>query len=129
MKTFQWLKSACFSTGLAGACLILGISQSIAMSQEMRPAPRWMLGQISQKSTYDTTIVIVAKGETIVMRRAESNCSCLRVRMSERVAKPGDSISLRLTYDAKDKGHFYKRVTLLGNGLEWDNIIVRGEVR
>lgn len=123
MKTCQWLKKAYSKMLILTTIILIGYAPT-AMAQK----PIWMLGDIAHKSAKDTTVVIVATKQPIVITSIKSNCSCLKAKINKRAAQIGDTIEISLKYNAKDKGFFFKKVELIGNGLTWNEIIVRGKV-
>lgn len=65
----------------------------------------------------------------IVIYKSIVDCNCIKVSYSPRPILKGDSTIVEVTYTPKDKGVFYKTVTLknsTGNDL---NLIVRGTVK
>ena len=124
MKTCQWPRNAYYKTKIILILLLISCSNN-TMAQQ----PKWMLGDITHKSTKDTTVIIVAQKQPIVVTSIKSNCSCLKAKINKRAAQIGDTLEIYLKYNGKDKGFFFKKVELEGKGLQWNEIIVRGEVK
>ena len=124
MRICRWLRRACFKiTVVAVLILVSHVGDAVAQP------PKWQLGKIAHKSTRDTLFTVIARKQPIILANIKSNCSCLRVEVSKRAVQIGDTLKIKLRYNAKDKGFFYKKVELNGRGLEWNEIVVRGEVQ
>ena len=124
MKTCLWPKKA-FSKSITLVTVILLSFTTSAIAQH----PKWMLGEIENKTTKDTTILIIADKQPVIVTSMKSNCSCLKAKIDKHAAQVGDTLRIYLRYNAKDKGFLFKKVELTGKGLPWYEIVVRGEVK
>ena len=127
MKTYQWQRQTYFRVSLISVLFLNLFSASHAMTSE--PAPTWHLGTIDHKAKHDTIIKVIARAKPIIITKIQSNCSCLKGKVNKRAVQVGDTLEITLNYDAKDKGHFYKKLEIGGKGVKWEEIIVRGEVK
>lgn len=84
-------------------------------------------GKIS-KVTVKNYTVYNRSSQPIVIISATTDCNCTKVAYSPRPIKGGDSTILKVTYSPKDKGAFYKSVTIKNSSNKDLKFIVRGSV-
>lgn len=65
----------------------------------------------------------------LVIYDVETSCGCTNVDWDSKPIKPGNSATLKISYDAKETGRFVKTVTVYGNfELGTRSIIFKGIV-
>ncbi len=66
----------------------------------------------------------------LVIVDAEVNCKCTKVKYDKRPVMPGGKGTITVSYDAKQTGTFYKRITLRNNIYPQGLVLtIKGEVR
>ena len=69
-------------------------------------------------------------GGPLVITAGETSCGCTRVSYNKKPVKPQAKDSIVVTYDAKETGAFYKKVTIKSNAPEGDIVLsVKGTVK
>ncbi|MEG2865515.1 MAG: DUF1573 domain-containing protein [Mucinivorans sp.] len=81
------------------------------------------------KQTLRTVMVYNRTPMAQVIIAATTDCNCTKVDYSHRPIKSGDSTLVRITYSPKDKGAFYKGVTLRNSTNADLKFVVRGTVK
>lgn len=85
--------------------------------------------ELKDKRNVSLYAINVSK-KPLVIKDAEIACSCTKLNYSKRPIMPNDSTLLKITFDAKDRGTFYKKIILFHTGEEKNStIILRGVVK
>lgn len=53
--------------------------------------------------------------EPLIIYSVDISCECATANLPDRPIKPGNGASIKITYNAKDKGKFYKSIRVFGN--------------
>ncbi|MEF9950698.1 MAG: DUF1573 domain-containing protein [Mucinivorans sp.] len=112
--------------------LVFSLSAAIAAPTA---SPKGLEGSCTQldfgkiaKPTVRNFTVYNRSSTPVVIISAATDCNCTKVDYSPRPIKSGDSTVIRVSYTPKDKGVFYKSVTLRNSTNTDLKFIVRGTV-
>lgn len=81
------------------------------------------------KTTKKTVTLYNRTQIPVVVLDAKVDCNCAKVSYSPRPILKGDSTIVEVTYTPKDKGAFYKTITLKNSAGADLKLIVRGTVK
>lgn len=74
--------------------------------------------------------VVNNSNKPIVVKKASVDCDCTKIKFSKKPIMPSDTVVMKITFEAKDKGAFYKRITLEHSANEkFSTIVLRGTVK
>lgn len=82
------------------------------------------LGDVPHKSKTDLWVVFTNAGDSpLVITNVSVSCGCVKVKPFKHPVLPGQTDSLQVVFDAKDKGAFYKKIYLKSNAVQRDTEI------
>lgn len=79
--------------------------------------PNFNFGDLQTHRSKEGTIELINNGQTpLNVRKVDSNCSCLKATLPESDIKPGESIEMKIIFDAEGRrGRQYKTLTVFSN--------------
>lgn len=111
--------------------IILTATSTLAFSQQLiLSETSFNFGKVKIKDK--KVISVTAKNDSnspIVITDALIPCKCTKVDYSKKPIMPKDSTTIEITFEAKESGAFYKKVTLYHSTKEKQSVIaIRGIV-
>ncbi|MFI3268110.1 MAG: DUF1573 domain-containing protein [Rikenellaceae bacterium] len=105
--------------------VVSSYSQSLLLSQET-----FNFGDLMLNEKKDVSLCVKNVSDVpLVIKDANVACKCTKINYSKRPIMPNDSTFLKITFDAKELGAFYKKVVLIHTGEEASStIILRGTI-
>ncbi|MFI3262346.1 MAG: DUF1573 domain-containing protein [Rikenellaceae bacterium] len=89
-------------------------AQSLTLSKETLN-----LGDVKVKEKVEISLYAKnVSSEPLVIKDEYLPCKCTKVSYSRKPIMPGDSTFVKVTYEAKEEGAFYKSVVLFHSGKE-----------
>lgn len=117
---------------LLGAILVLAMAQA-----QTTPAPETLqfketlfdFGKIPQgKPVYHSFVVTNTGTEAIKIDNVQTSCGCTTPEWSKEPVAPGASTTIKVGFNAAAGGIFEKYITVLYNGHQTKQVIIKGEV-
>lgn len=92
------------------------VSPTIATTEVSINKVHWDFGTFPQSEKQESKFIFTNKGNNLlVVQDVTTSCGCTKVNYSKEPVRPGGTIELTVTYEAEEKGHFNKVVTVYGN--------------
>ena len=84
-------------------------------------------GSFPKEEKQERSFVLTNTGKSLlVMHDVTTSCGCTKVEYSKQPVRPGETLELKVIYEAEDTGHFSKTVTVYCNV---ENSLLRLKVR
>ncbi|PKQ66544.1 hypothetical protein BZG01_10855 [Labilibaculum manganireducens] len=89
------------------------------------------MGQLEQGKPKTVSFQYKNIGEhPLLIQHVETSCGCTQPEWTKQPIKPGDSAEIKVSYDAKYSGRFFKTITVFCNTLNGMNELkIKGEVK
>ncbi len=102
-----------------------GVDDMIKFEKEV-----YAFGKVPQGKPVTTEFVFTNPGtKPLIIENAEAECGCTKPEFPQKPIMPGKKGTIKVTYDAKEKGSFTKKITItLVNQKETKIITISGEV-
>lgn len=90
----------------------------------------YAFGKVTQGKPVTTEFVFTNPGtKPLIIENAEAECGCTKPEFPQKPIMPGKTGTIKVTYDAKEKGVFTKKITIsLVNQKESKILTISGEV-
>lgn len=91
-------------------------SSSVAMTDVSVNTANMDFGTFPQSERQEYKFVLTNEGNNLlVIQDVTTSCGCTKVSYSKEPVRPGASLELTVTYEAEEKGHFNKMITVYCN--------------
>jgi len=122
-------------TVLFSALLVLSATSLIAQSTEPKPADKiWLneekhdFGKIAQGTPVYTWFEVKGLGEDLKLEMVQAGCGCTTPEFKAGTYKAGETIKIKVGFNAAAPGPFNKPVTIIYNDGQQKVIYITGEV-
>lgn len=112
--------------------VIIGLLCSVGISAQEFKFEKEMIdyGKIEQNANGERTFVFTNIGkEPLMIKTVTSSCGCTVPKKPEKPIMPGEKGEIKVSYDTKRLGGFYKQITIFSNAKNPRKVIkIRGYI-